>query len=72
MGFCKQHVQNFQTCNRYQTDVVLGANRWDFVSKVFRIYNYSPSGRVGMKLLPHVMEKFLLHVMEMILTSSDG
>ena len=36
------------------------------------IYNYSPSGRVGMKLLPHVMEKFLLHVMEMILTSSDG
>ena len=42
------------------------------ISNTSQEYNYSPSGRVGMKLLPRVMEKFLLRVMEMILTSRDG
>ena len=38
-----------------------------------RIYNSSPSGRVRMKFLPHVMEKFIPQVMEKnILTSRDG
>ena len=37
------------------------------------IYNSSPSGRVRMKFLPHVMEKFIPQVMEKnILTSRDG
>ena len=42
------------------------------ISNTSQEYNYSPSGWVGMKLLPRVMEKFLLRVMEMILTSRDG
>ena len=37
MGFCEQHVLNLQTfiyVASFPTDLVLGANRWEFMIKV--------------------------------------
>ena len=39
MGLCEQRIFKIQTCLRYQSDVVLGENRWDFVTKLLRVAN---------------------------------